>query len=354
MSRKTLAFVGALLLLLGILSLGLFHESPSGSPVPAPPPADDPAPEIARLQVVRDGLEKENRALGDRLLALRERREDGGGREAGRTLAPGRGALDIRLTGPDGSPLGGAKITVSRDRGFVPGHRRQAERELVTGESGGAVLRNLEAGQYQVFFRYPGGYGRIQIGVGPDRPTELRLSAPSGLTVEGEARHYQGGPVPGANVNLQGSRTDALRGELYFVAKTDEEGRFRLENVPPGRYQANLTGKVLRYRNVTCVVEIDAASTELLVLTAGVPTLHGTVRDEVTGRPVPGAKVRVPGRKWTATDAEGAWRILDLYPAELMDLEVTKDGYRPKTRRAVRIRPGEAQRIAIVLSPEGR
>ncbi|MHC4860085.1 MAG: carboxypeptidase regulatory-like domain-containing protein [Planctomycetota bacterium] len=350
LGRKAVLTIGAVVLvLLALATYLVVTDAPPPGPVPSAPADGGASPRLAGLRAELAGLEAENRSLRDRLTYLQA---VAAGSDAISLPAP-PGRLAVALVGPDGQPLADSKVTVRRKSLVVDrGGGYRWEREAKTGDDGRAEIGHLEAGEYEITHRFPGGYGFRRFGVGAGRATSIEIPAPSGRTVEGEARFFEGGPVSGATVTLDpGSRLPPGQ-LLYHVARAGDDGRFRLVNVPPGAYRSTLTGGPLGSRPVQRDVEVPAEGPATLTLLAAVPTLHGTVRDEATGRPIVGAKVRYTGFRWTATDADGSWRLLDVYVTEARDLEISKSGYRTETRRGVRVRPGEATRIDVSLTPE--
>jgi len=68
----------------------------------------------------------------------------------------------------------------------------------------------------------------------------LPLAAQPGGTISGVLRNADGRPVVGARVSALAKPETALEAadmaDLSSIAQTDEQGRFKLENVPPGEY----------------------------------------------------------------------------------------------------------------------
>jgi protocatechuate 3,4-dioxygenase beta subunit len=115
---------------------------------------------------------------------------------------------------------------------------------------------------------------------------EILIELPAGSLLEGQVLdEFSGKPVQGAKV-LAMSQGPGGFGE----AKSDAEGRFRIENLGPGGYQLVVTAS--SYPTVTTFVRIEAGvpCTKEIRLKRGV-TISGRVVEEKTGDPVPGVRV---------------------------------------------------------------
>ncbi len=135
-------------------------------------------------------------------------------------------------------------------------------------------------------------------------------------TVEGTVTSPSGTAVKDALVLVYPPIME--RGETPGTASTDKEGRFRVTVQRPGEY----------------LVSVDAQGVRL----GKGRTIEGTVRDGVTGRPIRGALVAVPGsgllpatdprvgRREAVADALGRYR-LEQVPARAYAVYATAKGY---------------------------
>ena len=160
-------------------------------------------------------------------------------------------------------------------------------------------------------------------------PLHTRAAVP---TVEGTVSTPGGVPAAGALVVVYPGILG--RGDVPVTARTDEHGRFRATVASAGEY----------------LVAVDArgfAPTSSLRARTGAPlavtleegrTLHGTVRDALSGKPVAGARVRTRGSAFFATadpragqreattDANGRYRLEHL-PAQAEAVYAAAKGY---------------------------
>jgi hypothetical protein len=140
----------------------------------------------------------------------------------------------------------------------------------------------------------------------------------------------QGGPLADAEVYLSGTR---------HTARTDAEGAFYLEGIPPGTYQVAFRHVRLEsvgvyppavlaaIRPAETAEVATAVPSSLTVLgalcagadpEAGASALVGTVRRSAGGEPVPGARVSV---EWTRYRTQSGREIL----GDVQTLELTAD-----------------------------
>lgn len=125
--------------------------------------------------------------------------------------------------------------------------------------------------------------GRVQIAEGQSEAV-VDLDFTGGVTLAGTVRH-QGRPADGVRLIVRGT---AVSG--FGSAITDQQGRYRIENLEPGayRYDAMDSQRGLRERGTVAIegdYELD------LDLRSG--RLSGTVLDAGTGEPLAGADVRL-------------------------------------------------------------
>lgn len=151
----------------------------------------------------------------------------------------------------------------------------------------------------------------------------LGVSAPEGMAISMARRGSLGGvvwdsiraaPLEGATVYLAGT---------VYAGDTDRRGRFRIEDLPPGVFMASFRHPRLDSLGIMgpgAEVEIVAGETadlrlavpsaeSILLATCraeerkeGAAVLSGVVRDRTSGRPIPGATVRVEWQEVVRTE----------------------------------------------------
>ncbi len=231
------------------------------------------------------------------------------------------GGLRVIVTDETGNGLPGVKVFVNRN-GDLTG--------LTTGPDGRVEMQPLEAGKLLVAAVRGGRRRTAQVEVVGSRITEVTIALARGATVEGEVRHVERGLLNGVGVALELPK-DGEGFEEWFQTDTNEQGRYRLEGVPPGTHALVVWGGVLgqeqRPRAMLVVGDPGLVTKDIVV---GRVTLRGTVREADTGKPVPEARIWLhqPPR-WNAnvmTDARGVYEIMDLPPGE-HQVNLLRDGY---------------------------
>ncbi len=152
-------------------------------------------------------------------------------------LLPAR-TLTGRLLGPEGKPLAGVEIYKQYDMNNHPGDaetpRTDAEGRFRTNVPARAALK-LE-------FRAANA-ARNYLDVPADRADLGDVRLARGVRVPGRVVDAEGTPVPWISVTTP-SLPDR-EGQPNFVYATDKDGRFRTDDLPPGRYLAHV-GQVHR------------------------------------------------------------------------------------------------------------
>ena len=163
-----------------------------------------------------------------------------------RDVALARAAtLDGRVTEPDGTGVAGATVTVTDPTGGVVGvHRSDADGQWEGGE--------VAAGIYTVTVLAPGRAPRatrVEVGDGGARAD---VTVPvARYTLAGAVRASGGAPVPESLVVLVGRD-----GGVVASAVTGADGRFRLDDLAPGRHMLTASG----FAPVTEEVVVDGAA----------------------------------------------------------------------------------------------
>ena len=141
-----------------------------------------------------------------------------------------------------------------------------------------------------------------------------------GGVVEGDA------PVAGANVELTSESDQSVR-----TATTDQDGRWRIADVPVGsaRYRITSEGRDAAEGTITIVADAPVETTSTLSRALPQGEIRGVIQAS-NGTPIAARVVIQPvGRELTA-DAEGSFAI-EVPPGEY-DVEVSHPGHRSQTR----------------------
>lgn len=143
-------------------------------------------------------------------------------------------AIRGKVVDDKGEPIEGANVSASMKAGKDPRARRSNSWGGRTEADGIFEVEGLLPGEYELSLWHPDKPR-------PDKPTEVTLAdgtdlddvvleLPSGGHVTGVVRDEKGEPVGGVSVNVRGPRWGGN-------AKTNDEGRFRLDDVAVGEYR---------------------------------------------------------------------------------------------------------------------
>lgn len=216
---------------------------------------------------------------------------------------------------------------------------------IASDAAGRFVLQGLEATRdYEVQVAHDGFAARQGIALRPatgsDRDRAVRIVLTHVRTVRGRVVDDQDRPIAGASVALllaPGRRADTQVLETHERrTETDEDGAFRLRELPGGRFhllveRAGFASAVVRGLDV--VHESHDIDLGVVVLTPGV-RLDGLVLGP-DDTPMPGARVTArvqtsiatrrdrptAATRTETTDIEGRFRFVDLVPGTIVDLE---------------------------------
>jgi hypothetical protein len=197
---------------------------------------------------------------------------------------------------------------------------------VTTDEEGRAQLSSLQPGRWYLQLSAGGASYTVTVDLVPGRVSEVRLRSGSGVVVTGIVSEHGRGPLAKVTIALTTTRGPV---RSSYWGTTDEKGRYRIPNVPPGVYTLTAVpgpAGSFRRREVQFVVEAPGPVTRDVVV--GVPGLSGVVCDGTTGRPIPGVSIRVQNGAFASatTDPQGRFLFLDLAqgPHRLL---VSKPGY---------------------------
>lgn len=208
--------------------------------------------------------------------------------------APQGTSFSGQVLGPDGRPVGGAQVFVADSRGgdSLP------EPTTIADSAGRYEIKNVFNRSY-LSARAPGYSPSIAVetGISTGQPTELNLSLRGnpGL-LRGLALSPDGLPVVGARIriDLPADRGMGIGGRrpgfpLAFVLRTDEEGRFALDEIGSG--PMTLTARTATWQPWVETIEVlTGEPSEITIQFERGIQLTGLVLDE-EGEPVPKATV---------------------------------------------------------------
>lgn len=241
-----------------------------------------------------------------------------------------RGAtLHGTIRAPDGGTVRGARVWLEAAAG---GTARDRVRDLraVSGANGGYRIQGAPPGVALVVAADHDAYvvarsAPQHLSAGQDRQVDVKLKG--GARLSGRVEDVRGGAIEEARVrwgSIEGvaerELRDAFRADGYLgprVLRTDTDGRFLLERLPPGRLllKVEKEGYAPWYRR-DLVIDGEAdqqALTAVLVATAGI---RGRVRAADTGRPLAAAFVYARERGPAEGEAQDPGRVQAVASAE--------------------------------------
>jgi len=273
-----------------------------------------------------------------------------------------------RVVGMDGKPLAGAQVGLAgvgqelqvRDAKLALGDIcRELDRKIVTTRSDGTFELPDDPEAMKIVVVHASGYGEADVSRIEDPITIQPWASIQGQLLRGDA------PAPGWQISAYRSSPERI--EFPFIhhnndGRTDANGRFSIERIPPGRsqVQVNLVNKNASSSVFGLHTSIDAKPGQTINLTLG-----GEGRP-VIGRLVPasGAKVKRFGHKLHIgleaasmgfivnspledgmREAQRAFMADGLTQKYYQDVEVSADG----RFRVDRLPPGQYQMTGVPI-----
>jgi protocatechuate 3,4-dioxygenase beta subunit len=309
-----------------------------------------------------------------------EPQSTGGQQKAKRTM-------QIRVAGPDGKPVQGAKI----HRSVWTKDPFQANRDFVCDAQGGTKIDLPKSVNILRLWARAEGYvplfahwesSELQ---GDDSriPGEFTFKLQKGTVIGGVVKNEDGQPIADAKVEVRlhvGAEEQQNRvcfntwlAEGDEARITDTQGRWMLGNVPagddvevtvrlshPDYISDYLWGVMQEHANVSTALLRQKTGT--IIMARGI-RVSGSVTDP-TGKPVPGAVVvwgddpyRVPGSQEVRTDEQGVYRFPPLPPMPAI-LTVMAQGWAPELKKTTitienspvdfQLKPGKTLRLLFV------
>ncbi|MEM6786328.1 MAG: carboxypeptidase regulatory-like domain-containing protein [Myxococcota bacterium] len=197
---------------------------------------------------------------------------------------------------------------------------------------------------------------------GRDNDFELRPKASiAGLVVDED-----GAPIAGASVAVARYQASSQGGRAQFIRardETDDEGRFLLEQLPPGWFVLSVNARGRPPATSDEIAVGDGEPREGVEITAGVGShLYGTVRDP-EGVAIEGATVAFDGRSGpprdpappATTDMEGQYELESVPVGVPFSVRVSKRGYTARVISGLAVDDREAGEVLdVALSPGDR
>ena len=167
------------------------------------------------------------------------------------TLARRNGSIQGVVLGPDGQPLAGVVVQAALERGGLPSPRFFVSRgdaagggRAITGGDGAFALEGLPPGTFTVWVTHPDLPEQARPGVAAGT-RNLRLQLERGGTLAGVVVTPDGRPLPAYQMSITPTDEDEStppqhrlypRGVGEGIDVQDPNGAFRIERLPPGRY----------------------------------------------------------------------------------------------------------------------
>lgn len=228
--------------------------------------------------------------------------------------------------------------------------------KAVTGADGRAVFPELASGVWTFVARKPGlardGRANVRL-VGGEPAPDVQIWLATGASLSGRVLDGQKQAIAGALVLASRNQNlwDPAAASLRARATTDAEGRFRLDDLPPGDV-ALLVGRKGAIPHQAGVVRVPNVTNFVVYVRDG-GRLEGDVTDIATGQPIRDVLVRVQagGRLAEATTDDSGKYVADPVPdGQIGAVSAVKDGWiqdyseEPQGGRQMQIQAGDSAR----------
>ncbi len=284
------------------------------------------------------------------------------GPELMRLRLPRGRVITGRVVGPDGVGVRGVTLTAkvvreARDEVLVGDDGLHAK--VVTEANGGFSMISLADAEYVLTSIVPTGLTR------PSETIRLRSGSSDVRIALGRSEDFvltivdaSGQPIRGATVRVSEQPPDGTPWSGSTILTSDRHGRVALLGLAPGRIHAltvtppRTTSDLLPAHDAEWI----PASSEITLEPA--LALSGVVRDAVTGKPVPGARVRIPrdtgGHASVVANDEGAFVFETLAGGVTYRLKGARPGkhFPPRDAVVVEARAGDTD-IEVVIDAGG-
>ncbi len=267
---------------------------------------------------------------------------------------------DLRVTLKRGGTIRGVVL----DAGGKPaaGALVISEDEAARTDAQGAFrVTGVEAGvrSVQAYFQDDFAVRKDNVRVRRAQETEVPLrlakaAAIAGTVVDETTRK----PVSGARVGASSGGFVFGRRRVERSARTDPQGRFRLNGLAPRAYAVTATREGFLTTSINGIAAALAAPGAVHIAVARAASISGKVVDE-NAQPVAGARVAIAGevslrtmarrgpraalgRGGALTGPDGSFRIRNLAAARNLEVEAGKPGYATERQSGVTLKTGEA------------
>ncbi len=274
--------------------------------------------------------------------------------EEGKTVADVEVQMDHgvkvtgRVTGPDGTPLGGVSVRLDPGMGRIMRGSPISSTSAVTDANGDYTIEAVEGGE-KTFAFTRSGYLPTEKTVtlsGSEGRVDAQLS--SGIRVSGVVVTESGVPVADASVSA--SSASDMAGFGGRSTRTDSNGSFQMEGLAPGRYSFR-AGKVGHATGMLKDVDVSSgAPIRITLKTGGTITGHvnGLTSDELQQVNVSASNVN--GSASSPVDSAGNFRI-EGAPAGTVRVSAVLSGgitgFRSAPAKSVEIEPGGTAQVDI-------
>jgi protocatechuate 3,4-dioxygenase beta subunit/5-hydroxyisourate hydrolase-like protein (transthyretin family) len=257
---------------------------------------------------------------------------------------PGVEKVSGQVVEETGKPVPGAKVLVASTGPIFDGDARFVA-ETRTGADGSFAALDAPEGARVFIVRAPGfvPVNRVQL----DSKTVEKISLQRGGTIAGTIVDAEGKPAAGLVVTAED-----------VAALSDAQGKFRLAGVPAGSHRVQALGKEdFAARKDGVRVRKGEETTAALALKRGL-AISGTVIEEATRRPVPGARIsaypstgfgnfgRRRAERVVRADSRGRFRLPGLAPSRYA-VEAVRDGYLTASIAGVNAGAAAASNLAL-------
>jgi uncharacterized membrane protein len=276
-----------------------------------------------------------------------------------KTLAQEMGAIEGTVTSTDGKPIPGATVIF-----------KNTTKKLSTDFDGKFIAEKMYPAKYTAFvFKY--GYKTflredVKVGAGLKTTLEITLERDAinqGCgTITGRILDKNDKPIADAKIIFAESfvpKSDDIVTIEDFILKgaqieasSDRDGKFVIENVPPGRFTAFvMKDGYTSYMHLSIYVETGQTKTiETKLSEQKYSFIYGKVKS-TDGEAIPAANVFLTGtRLGAASDASGNFIIREVPPGKYI-IKVEMFGFNPY-QQSIAVEKNKHQKLAVTIEPD--
>ena len=260
-----------------------------------------------------------------------------------------------RVLDEAGRPIGGAQLKLQVQ---FTGARTRAARQhgtVTSDEDGVFLIDNVDPGEIQLTTRADGYAVNELKSLVVEPATDLdgvTVILQPGASVTGQVTDPAGQPVAFAQLMVQGS-ANAFAATVRHFARTDGEGRYRLEGLSAGRQSISATHD--DFQPVTRELEVELGDNTLDIAFEGGVEISGRVVDSAGGA-VTGARIgletgtfNIRGGQSVVSDTSGAFSIGGL-SAGTYTLRADASGFAPSRIEDLQVGPAGLSGVEVRLA----